>query len=126
MNTNTEIILTIPAREDYVLVARMALSGMGAACGLDVDLIGDLRTATDECCDCLLHQPTRVRAIELRASRAQNRLCCRFEAVWDEEKTDCEPLDLDLTRGILETLMPDVSIQPSAKGIGCIAFSMPV
>ena len=52
-----EIMLSLPADKDYVLLARMVLSGLGMLAGMDVGLIDDLRTATNECCDCLLHQP---------------------------------------------------------------------
>ena len=53
----SEIMLSLPADKDYVLIARMAISGLGMLAGMDVGLIDDLRTATNECCDYLLHQP---------------------------------------------------------------------
>ena len=43
-----EVRLTIPARQDYALVASMTLCGLGMAAGLDMDLLGDLRTVTCE------------------------------------------------------------------------------
>ena len=49
-----EVRLTIPARQDYALVASMTLCGLGMAAGLDMDLLGDLRTVTCESMDCLL------------------------------------------------------------------------
>ena len=63
-----EITLNLPADRDFVLLARMALSGLGMLAGLDVDLIDDLRAAIDECCDCLLHQPFRAERLDLRAA----------------------------------------------------------
>ena len=54
-----EVRLTIPARQDYALVASMTLCGLGMAAGLDMDLLGDLRTVTCESMDCLLHQAGR-------------------------------------------------------------------
>ena len=44
---NDEILLTIPARQSMLLVARMALSGFCAQCGADVDTLDDVRTACD-------------------------------------------------------------------------------
>lgn len=35
-----EVRLTIPARQDYALVASMTLCGLGMAAGLDMDLLG--------------------------------------------------------------------------------------
>ena len=62
-----EVRLTIPARQDYALVASMTLCGLGMAAGLDMDLLGDLRTVTCESMDCLLHQAGRPEWIEVRA-----------------------------------------------------------
>ena len=35
-----EVRLTIPARQDYALVASMTLCGLGMSAGLDMDLLG--------------------------------------------------------------------------------------
>ena len=37
-----EIMLSLPADKDYVLLARMVLSGLGMLAGMDVGLIDDL------------------------------------------------------------------------------------
>ena len=37
-----EVILKLPADKEFVLLARMTLSGLGMIAGLDVDLIDDL------------------------------------------------------------------------------------
>ena len=110
-----------------MLVARMTLSGMGALMGLDIDLIGDLRTASDECCDCLMHQSARAVAIRLEAHCCErNRLHVSFSGVWGDAPGDAAPLDLDVTRGILETLMPEVRILTDERGVCEIRFSMPL
>ncbi|NLI21180.1 MAG: hypothetical protein GX418_06500 [Clostridiales bacterium] len=121
-----EIMLSLPADRDFVLLARMALSGLGMLAGLDVDLIDDLRTATDECCDCLLHQPMRADRLELRARVEDGRLYCCLNAVRGAGASDLPQSDLEITRGVLETLMPDVSLQCDACGVGSIGFSLPV
>ena len=48
-----EVCLTIPADMAYAPVATLALSGLGMIAGLDVDLLGDLRTVVTEALDCL-------------------------------------------------------------------------
>ena len=121
-----EIMLSLPADKDFVLLARMALSGLGMLAGLDVDLIDDLRTATDECCDCLLHQPVRADRLELRARVENGRLYCCLNALRNGGTSDLPQSDLEITRGVLETLMPDVSLQCDACGVGSIGFSLPV
>jgi len=121
-----EIMLSLPADREYVLLARMALSGLGMLAGMEVGLIDDLRSATDECCDCLLHQPVKAERLELRARIEDGRLYCCLNAVRSGGASDLPPGDMDITRGVLETLMPDVSLQCDACGVGSIGFSLPV
>ena len=121
-----EIVLSLPADRDFVLLARMVVSGLGMLAGLDVDLIDDLRTATDECCDCLLHQPIRAERLELRARVDGGRLYCCLNAVRAGGPSDLPVSDLEITRGVLETLMPDVTLECDSCGVGSIGFSLPV
>ena len=121
-----EITLSLPADRDFVLLARMAVSGLGMLAGLDVDLIDDLRAAIDECCDCLLHQPFKADRLDLRARVDGGRLYCCLNAVRAGGPSDLPVSDLEITRGVLETLMPDVSLECDACGVGSIGFSLPV
>lgn len=121
-----EISISLPADRDFVLLARMAISGLGMLAGMDVDLIDDLRTATDECCDCLLHQPVKADRLEMRARVDAGRLYCCLHAVRSEGLSDLPVGDLEITRGVLETLMPDVSLECDSCGVGSIGFSLPV
>ncbi len=121
-----EIFLSLPADREFVLLARMMLSGLGMMAGLDVDLIDDLRTATDECCDCLLHQPVAAERLELRARVEGNRLHCCLNAIRAGGASDLPMNDLEITRGVLETLMPDVTLECDSCGVGSIGFSLPV
>ena len=118
--------LSIPAQTEDALVARMALSGAGALAGLDVDLLGDLRTVTDECIDCLRHQPNAPARVRVEAGIADGRFQLAFEAEERGAAPAREPLDLEITRGVLETLMPDVRLLTDAGGVYRIECSMPV
>ena len=62
-----EFLLQIPAKQSMVLVARMALAGFMAQCGADVDTLEDVRTACDEACYYLIHQPRPARQIAVHA-----------------------------------------------------------
>lgn len=126
MTQMQEVTLFFPATQEHTLVARMTLSAVGALCGLDVDLIGDLRTAADECCECLMHQPVVVTGLTLRIIHGGGRLSASFEGTWGTEATDCASLELEITRGVLETLMPQVDIRTDEHGVCALAFSMPV
>lgn len=121
-----EIMLTLPADQEYVLLARMALCGLGMIAGLEVGLIDDVRAATDECCDCLLHQAQKAEKLEIRAWLSGERMHCCFRGVYSQEPSGLIPGDQELSRCVLETLMPDVTIHKDACGVGTIGFSLPL
>lgn len=126
MDEHREILLSLPADQEFVLLARMALCGLGMIAGLDVGLIDDVRAATDECCDCLLHQKNKAERIELKAWLDQERLHCCFRAIRTEKAQEGELGDFELSRCVLETLMPDVTLQHDTCGVGAIGFSLPL
>jgi hypothetical protein len=121
-----EITLSLPADQEFVLLARMALCGLGMLAGLDVGLIDDLRAATDEVCDCLLHQKRKAERIELKAWLTDTRLYCIFRALRTDEAYDGECGDHEVSRCVLETLMPDVDLINDDCGVGEISFSLPL
>lgn len=119
-----EMHLAIPATTTDVLVMRMAVSGLGMLCGLDVDLIGDLRTVTNECCDCLMgraHVPEKLIA---DAALEDGRLVLTFTAEGVGE-SEGQPVDRDIAYGILSTLMPEITLREDELGIVQIVCSMP-
>jgi hypothetical protein len=121
-----EITLNLPADQDFVLLARMALCGLGMIAGLDVGLIDDLRAATDEVCDCLLHQKQKAERLELKAWLTDTRLHCGFKALRADEQFAGVCSDHELSRCVLETLMPDVVLINDDCGVGEISFSLPL
>lgn len=121
-----EVCLTIPADPAYTPVASLALSGFGMMAGLDVDLLGDLRTVTAECLDCLRHQAASPQRIEVSASVADGMLRMHFSAQNRETAEAEDGLDLDITRGVLETLMPQVALEADEQGVHDILCAMPV
>ena len=121
-----EVKLAIPAEKAYVSVATLALSGLGMVLGLDVDLLGDLRTVASECLDCLMHQAARPQCIEMKAFVQDQRLHVAFCACNRECGQECDELALEITRGVLETLMPQVELKTDENGVHGIVCSMPV
>ncbi|MBR4069324.1 MAG: hypothetical protein IKK08_11980 [Clostridia bacterium] len=119
-----EMHLTIPATAENVLTMRMAVSGVGMLSGLDVALIGDLRTATNECCDCLLGRVRMPERLEGEAVHADGRLKLIFTAHGTSD-TPGQPVDRDIAYGILSTMMPQVELMEDELGIVQIICSMP-
>ena len=123
---NREVCLNIPADAAYVPVATLALSGLGMMAGLDVELLGDLRTVTTECIDCLLNQAGRPQCIEIRGCVEEGMLRVRFCAKERQRVQEKDELDIDITRGVLETLMPQVALEADEDGVHNILCAMPV
>lgn len=123
-----ELHLTISATPEDVLMVRMAVSSLGMLAGLDADLIGDLRTVSNECCDCLLHRSLVPERLEVKGRVEDNRLWLSFAAVGavpaDEAAAELL-IDKDLISGVLGTLMPEVELQEDELGIVSIRCSMP-
>ena len=118
--------LTIPADQTYAPVATLALSGLGMIAGLDVDLIGDLRTVVTEALDCLFHQAGRPQCVEICAGVENGMLRVRFCAQNRCRMQEADELDLDITRCVLETLMPQVALEADEDGVHDIVCAMPV
>ena len=125
-DTSRTVKLTIPADRAYAPVASLALSGVGMMAGLDVDLLGDLRTVTAECLDCLLHQAGRPASIDVTASVDGGRLYVGFQSNGRSRVQEEDLLGLEITRGVLETLMPQVHLESDDDGVHGILCSMPV
>jgi hypothetical protein len=121
-----KVRIIIPVGPEYALVAGMALCGLGMLAGLDVDMLGDLRTIATECLDCLAHQPGRPESIAMEARVAEKRLHMRFQAQDRMHTQEEDALALDITRGVLETLAPDVRLDVDSEGVHGIECSMPV
>lgn len=113
-----EIMLRVPGDQAYALVIRTMLGGVAILKDLDVDAMDDLRTAADEACDCLLNQGVPARAVELRVRDGGKTLTVSLEADLDEGAAQPAPADADMTRAVLETLIPRVTL--SRTEAGCI------
>jgi hypothetical protein len=120
------LTLTVPADPDWMLVVRMALGGAGALMGLGIDLVDDLRTAADETCDFLLHQPRKVQCIKIACSLNSDAVCTVFTCDFTGEFQSCGEVDLDVTRGILETLIPKVELEEDGVCVRTVSLTLPL
>lgn len=125
-SSHEAVSITVPARREDTLIVSMALSGLGMMSGLDVNQLGDLRTVTCECFDCLCHQAGKPALIRTEASVKNSRFVVSFEALEREHAKTSDTLDTDITRAVLETLMPSVSLSADAEGVYSILCSMPL
>lgn len=58
------VVLTIPAKPEYVSLCRLALAGLGQRCGLDLETVADLKLAVTEACSRAIRHLALVGASE--------------------------------------------------------------
>ena len=112
-----EITLRVPGQREYALVLRLALGGVAMLKDLDAGALDDLRNASDEAVDCLLHQGRSVRWLTLCAADGGDTLnvsiCAEFEG---ESSALVDADETAVSRAVLETLIPQVDMQTAECG----------
>ncbi len=114
-----EITLRVPGKQEYALVLRLALGGVAILKDLDAGALDDLRTASDEAVDCLLHQGRAVEWLTLFVLDEGNELTVRICAEFaGEGEFTVDADEMEISRAVLETLIPRVEM--CAKDCGCV------
>ena len=114
-----EITLRVPGKREYALVLRLALGGVAMLKDLDAGALDDLRAASDEAVDCLLHQGREVSWLTLYAQDEDDKLTIRICAEFTGEgELTVEEDEMEVSRAVLETLIPEVEM--CARDCGCI------
>ena len=114
-----EITLRVPGKQEYALVLRLALGGVAMLKDLDAGALDDLRNASDEAVDCLLHQGREVSWLTLNVQDGGEKLTVRVCAEFAGEAA--APVDEDevaISRAVLETLIPEVDM--CTRDCGCV------
>ena len=107
--------MTIPAAQDWALLLRLAVSGAGALFDLSVELLEDLRTAMDECCDLLLHQRYTAQSLLLEWTEASEGVLVSLSAQ-DRTSAACKsPAENEIAKLILGTLVHAVDFEQSSE-----------
>jgi hypothetical protein len=117
--TQQEITLRVPGKQEYALVLRLALGGVAMLKDLDAGALDDLRNASDEAVDCLLHQGREVSWLTLYVLDGGDKINIRICAEFTEQgvlTTDEE--EMEISRAVLETLIPEVEM--CTQDCGCI------
>lgn len=112
-----EITLRVPGGQEYALVLRLALGGVAILKDLDAGTLDDLRIASDEAVDCLLHQGRSVAWLTLHVQDGGDRLTIRIQAEFADQADQAANADeLDISRAVLETLAPVVEMHMTDGG----------
>lgn len=123
--TRQDISLRIPGEMAYALVIRTALGGVAILKDLSVGQMDDLRAAADEACDCLLHQGCPVSAIQMNVTDQGETLTVSLKAEFVGVPQGGGADQTDISRAVLETLVPQVKLVAEEGCIGRIDLTMP-
>ena len=114
-----EISLRVPAGKEYALVLRLALGGVAILKDLDAGTLDDLRMASDECCDCLLHQGAEAQWLEMNVFDGSDCLTVSISAVFSRtDGAEVSSDETEISRAVLETLAPEVALH--TMPCGCV------
>ena len=114
-----EITLRVPGKREYALVLRLALGGVAMLKDLDAGALDDLRNASDEAVDCLLHQGREVAWLTLYVQDWNDRLTVRICAEFTGEgEGSLDADEMEVSRAVLETLIPEVDM--CQQDCGCV------
>lgn len=117
--------VTVPAKPEWALVLRTALSGIGVVANLSLDTIDDLRTAADEAFDLLTHQPRKVLSVTLDCRMDANTMVVRLTANRARNYQECSPVDPEIAQLIIGTLVTNVHMEGDKCGIYSVHMSLP-
>lgn len=117
--------LTMPAKDEWALVMRTAISGVGALAKLSVDMIDDLRTACDEAFNLLTHQSQLIQHIVLNCELKDGYLLIRLSVERAFASQMCTPVDPEVAHLIIGTLVTDVYLEGDSCGIYTVHMKVP-
>ena len=117
--TKQEITLRVPGAPEYALVLRLALGGVAILKDLDAGALDDLRSASDEAVDYLLHQGREIEWLTLAVLDGGDQLTVRICAEFTGEGAFTPAEDeQEISRAVLETLIPQVEM--CTQDCGCV------
>lgn len=111
--------ISVPAKDDSLLVVRLAASGVAAQLKVDVETLEDLKTAVHEACYALLHQRFAPETIEVELTISAG-FSAKVCACGERKRTQERAGDCGLCKAVLDTIIDEVSIEEDELGIRSI------
>ena len=102
--------LSVAADTGMMLVVRLTTAGVVARAGLTVDVMDNLKMATEEACSCLIGQENPPERIALRFESVDGALVIRVcSGDCQQPQGGIDEAELDVVRCILEALADEVA-----------------
>lgn len=119
------MMVTVPARQEWIMVLRLSASGVGAVYDLPVDVLEDLCTALEESCELLLHQDYAAETLTLQCEEKRDGLHVSLTAQERSAQKEEDAADPDIARLIIQTLVKDVTLEKDEGGVHCVRMTLP-
>lgn len=114
--TSDEVRLTVPARPEFLRLARVTAAGLASRLGFSFDEVEDLRLAIDELCYGMTGAEGREGTVHVRYLLAREKLVVEGEAhIGDPSELDHSRLS-ELSEVILAALVDDHEFEDGAEG----------
>ena len=112
MRLKAPVELSVAADAGMMLVIRLTTAGVIARAGLTVDVVDNLKMATEEACNCLIGQENSPERLALRFACEDDALVIRVIAGGVEGmQGGVDEDELEIVRCILEALADKVSFE---------------
>ncbi len=119
---NDAITLTIPAKPDYLLTARLTVSSVASRMGFDINDVEDIKTAAAECILIVMHRK-KYGEINLKVINSSDKIQVRVQGVsGDVPDIDIKTDDSSLSRYLIEALADESSFEEDGE-ISSIIFT---
>ena len=121
------VTLTFPAKPDYLLLARLALSGIGRTAPVSEEALADLKLAITEACG---------NSVRHAYPDGSGEVCVAYslgpdsiELIVEDQGTGVEPVSVDATTSsgesgmgmsIIRAVVDDFEVRPGADGKGTV------
>lgn len=115
------IKLTIPAKAQYLLTARLASSSIGARINMTIGDVDDLKTAVAEGC-ILLISSGRYTDIGIEYTIENNTAKCEIKGISEKKGAVEASIETDLSKYILEATTTDLEIHKSGDAVDYVKF----
>ena len=120
---NDAITLTIPAKPDYLLTARLTASSVASRMGFDINDVEDIKTATAECILIIMHQK-KYGEVHLKALNSGDKIQIQVYGLEGAAPDiDIEADDSSLSRYLIEALADESSFEEEDGEISRIIFT---
>lgn len=113
MNTDA-IMLTVPAKPDYVMVTRLTSSAVASRIGFDVDQIEDIKMSVAEAQILILNQTTKPTGLTVKFEIKSQELYIEIsgESGWQNDEDSYHDIDqAQMSRFIISSMMDEVEFK---------------